>query len=152
MTLDDFENSVEPQILARGRAYYQDSAIKNVVRLAPDEISAVAYGTSRYNLRLKLQGRELIEWRCSCPYDWGDICKHMVALCFYLRQHGNTGPDIKLILQNASEAALRRFLAEQMQDDGRLRHEFLRAFGPEDVAQEDTEGDDDDEWDDDENY
>lgn len=144
VTLDDFEKNVEPKILARGREYYQDNAIKSVLKLADDEVSAVAYGTSRYNLRLTLKGRTVVKSRCSCPYDWGDNCKHVVALCFYLRQHGTDALNIETMLANAHEAALRRFLTEQIRDDWRLRREFIRAFGPETL-----DNDEDDEWDDD---
>jgi uncharacterized Zn finger protein len=41
--------------------------------------------TLPYRVRVTLQGGE-IDADCTCPYDWGGICKHSVATLLALRE------------------------------------------------------------------
>jgi hypothetical protein len=62
----------------RGRAYYDDGAVRQLRRDA-DTFHATVRGSSSYRVQLRLAAAGL-EFRCSCPYEFGGICKHAVAL------------------------------------------------------------------------
>ncbi len=72
--------SVSSEILSRGKSLYK----KGVVRILSDDGSMVkaqvrgkggVYHTSIYNY-----DSIDIHAECSCPYDWGGYCKHIIAL------------------------------------------------------------------------
>lgn len=63
----------------RGRSYYQNGAITDPTR-QDNRIWADCYGTEIYQPRATLTSKGISESNCTCPYDWGGICKHQVAL------------------------------------------------------------------------
>lgn len=48
------------------------------------EWCAIVQGADHYEVRIILNGDEICEYVCSCPYDFGPICKHVVAVLFVL--------------------------------------------------------------------
>ena len=38
-----------------------------------------------YNVEIVLNGEVIESWECDCPYDMGDICKHVVAVLMEIR-------------------------------------------------------------------
>ncbi|MCI0712194.1 MAG: SWIM zinc finger family protein [Chloroflexi bacterium] len=69
-------------VFARGYQYYKNKAIYNPVRRG-DVLEALCYGSysSKYRVRASFsEDGEIEETYCTCPYDFGDDCKHMVAL------------------------------------------------------------------------
>ena len=98
-------------------------------------------GTEKYSVYVKTDGDAIIEHECGCPYDFGDVCKHKVAV-FYAILGGNfseTGEKLNTLLENLHESALRRFVVNLLKKDQSFRREFLREFD------EDFEEDEDDE-------
>ncbi len=65
----------------RGESYYQDGAIMDPVRQAM-ELRAYCEGSEYepYHLSVSLAKGGVEDTSCTCPYDWGGICKHLVAL------------------------------------------------------------------------
>ena len=65
----------------RGESYYQDGAIMDPVRQGM-ELSAYCEGSEYepYRLSVILAQGGVEDTSCTCPYDWGGICKHLVAL------------------------------------------------------------------------
>jgi hypothetical protein len=65
----------------RGENYYRDGAIMEPVRQAM-ELWAQCEGSDYepYQVRATLTKNGIAETSCSCPYDYGGICKHIVAL------------------------------------------------------------------------
>ena len=65
----------------RGESYYQDGAIMDPVRQGM-ELSAYCEGSGYepYHLSVSLAKGGVEDTSCTCPYDWGGICKHLVAL------------------------------------------------------------------------
>lgn len=85
ITLDNFENCVPFKIWQRGMDYYDDNAVIDLEELTPGEWVATVEGTVDYEVELSLNGREVESWSCDCPYDGGDICKHVVAVVLAVR-------------------------------------------------------------------
>ncbi|MBI9096707.1 MAG: hypothetical protein JEY71_17750 [Sphaerochaeta sp.] len=87
MNIDDFEDAVEPTItLIRGEGYYLDGSVLSLEMPYPNHYSAKVAGSRIYQVTLVLDDdREVEEIACTCPYDWGEYCKHEVAVLYALR-------------------------------------------------------------------
>lgn len=75
------------QSFERGDRYYRNGAIINPMRQGL-ELRADCQGSDLYFCRATLGGKDGVTTAtCSCEYDWGGICKHLVAMLLtYVRQ------------------------------------------------------------------
>jgi uncharacterized Zn finger protein len=66
---------------ARGRSYFDDGAVSNLIRRG-DRLTADVEGSefAPYQVSIRLHDGGVAEARCSCPYDGGGYCKHIVAV------------------------------------------------------------------------
>lgn len=66
---------------ARGRDYARRGAVSGLVRRG-DRLSADFEGSEfmSYTVTLELHEGGIARTRCSCPYDWGGACKHVIAV------------------------------------------------------------------------
>ncbi len=72
----------------RGAGYYQDGAIVEPVSQGM-ELRAECAGSEYepYQISVTLNAEGIEHTSCTCPYDWGGICKHLVALLLtYVRR------------------------------------------------------------------
>lgn len=140
MNLKNFENEVERKIVERGLNYYRSGDIKRLEKVSENEFSAVVFGTEKYSVYVKLNGEAIIAHECDCPYDYGDVCKHKVAVFYAVRSgdFSSIGDKLNSLLENLHESALRRFLSNLLKKDTNFRREFLREFD-EDFVEEDDE-------------
>lgn len=158
MTLYNFENSIRPIILMRGQDYYNDHAVKELNEQSPGEWEATVEGTEEYNVEISLEGNEISSWFCDCPYD-GDICKHVVATLYAIRdikesiETQSAIPDItftentnsildnddncveetdrlKNILSNTSNSKLIAFICKYAASHKELKDALLQEFTP----------------------
>lgn len=146
LTLDNFEQSVESKIVARGLEYFKDGDVARLEKVGDGEFSAVVLGSDRYEVSVKLDGKTISEHECDCPYDWGDVCKHKVAVFYQIRggNFSDTGDKLNTLLENLHDSALRRFTSNLLKKDRRFRQEFLREFDEnfeEDDEEEEFDGD-----------
>ena len=80
------------QSFQKGQAYYKSGAISSPARqTTPGGVTLTAQceGSSApsYRLHVELDGGGVRSASCTCPYDWGGDCKHIVALLLmYIRQ------------------------------------------------------------------
>lgn len=148
MNLKNFEIEVEPKIVERGLDYYKNGDVRKLEKVGENEFSAVVFGTEKYSVYVKFNGETIIEHECDCPYDYGDVCKHKVAV-FYQIRNGNfsdLSDKLNSLLTNLHESALRRFVANLLKTDANFRREFLREFD------EDFEEDEDEDFFDEDYY
>ncbi len=142
MKLKSFESDVERKIVERGLDYYRSGDVKKLEKVGENEFSAVVFGSEKYSVYIKTNGDEIVEHECDCPYDYGDVCKHKVAV-FYTIRNGNftdTSDKLNSLLANLHESALRKFVSNLLKKDSQFRREFLREFD------EDFEEDDEDDF------
>lgn len=86
MNLKNFENYIESKIRARGKSYYESGSIEEIERINQYEYSATVQGTAEYSVLIRLnQQQDIVHQTCDCPYDWGDHCKHVVAVFYHLK-------------------------------------------------------------------
>jgi len=79
------------QSFERGKQYYRAGVIYNATRQGK-VLTAVCEGTSApaYRLRVELDQAGVRSASCTCPYDWGGLCKHLVALLLVYIHHPET--------------------------------------------------------------
>jgi uncharacterized Zn finger protein len=70
-----------PESFVRGRSCFDDGAVSDLVRRG-DRLTAEVKGSefAPYQVSIRLHDGGVAEARCSCPYDWGGYCKHIVAV------------------------------------------------------------------------
>ena len=144
ITLTNFEGLIEAKIVERGYDYYKRGRVAKVEKVGENEFSAVAFGSDDYEVYVKMDGERIVDYECDCPYDWGNICKHAVAV-FYQIRYGNfteTSDKTREILDNLHADALRKFVSNLLKRDRNFRRKFLREFDEE--FEEDEEDFDED--------
>lgn len=89
MKLDNFRTQVKPKIVQRGTDYYLSNHIINLEETETNFWQCSAIGTRSYDLEISLgtDNNHIEYWSCSCPYDHGDVCKHVVAALLTIEQH-----------------------------------------------------------------
>lgn len=142
MTLTNFEGLVEAKIVERGYDYYKRGRIQKVEKVSENEFSAIAFGSDDYEVYVKLDGERIVEYECDCPYDWGNTCKHAVAV-FYQIRYGNftgvSGEKFQTILKELSVKDLRNFVSNLLKRDRKFRRKFLQEFDEEFEDDEDED-------------
>lgn len=136
MTINSFENYVEDKIVERGRVYADYIDKDDVEQIDKGEFSASIMGTDEYHVYVKLNNNHTIEKHsCTCPYDWGNVCKHEVAVFLYIRreklhlQKGLAVNQLKLVLEEVKDRELRAFIYEKLKKDRDFREDFMFEFG-----------------------
>lgn len=69
------------QSFEKGRDYYRSGAIYNTARQGNLLLGECEGSTApSYHLQAELDAGGVLSASCTCPYDWGGYCKHIVAL------------------------------------------------------------------------
>lgn len=79
--LTNFEKEFDSTIWQRGKEYYREGLIGNVIK-SGDMIKAESYGNSTYHLKINMKTKDMT---CSCPCDFN--CKHLAALIIWLKNN-----------------------------------------------------------------
>ena len=153
--LTEFELHIDETILNRGLQYFKKGLVSEPEEVAPGEYEAIVEGTESYTVQLTIKNEVITEHVCSCPYDMGPVCKHVVAVVFHLLQNDldlkakrkkNTGegkndgtekkpPKKKTIteqvdemLEELSHSDLKMYVKEQCEKDRSFRQHFFASF------------------------
>lgn len=144
--LTEFEQLIDEKILKRGLDYFKSGAISDFLEILPGEYEAMVFGTEEYTVHLKVKNNIITTHHCDCPYDFGPVCKHIVAVIFYLQQDiltvdlrtvvenkkkktKSVSQQIKELLQIISHKELIDFVQENSKKDKEFRNYFLASFG-----------------------
>lgn len=81
LTEKDIRNLASSQSYDRGYHYYHSGAVFDVIRRG-NVLTAKVAGSEYepYRVQVMLSEGGVAETSCTCPYDWGGICKHIVAV------------------------------------------------------------------------
>ena len=129
--MSDFEKYVDDKILSRGMSYFKDGGVTCCEEIAPGEFEAVVEGSEDYEVRLTFRRNKLKEFSCTCPYDYGNICKHIVAVLYYLKNENDAAkrPCSKAEPVRKPASKKRKTVTEQVDEMlGSLSHSDLKAF------------------------
>jgi len=104
MNLNNFHKQISHKIYERGEEYYKSGMVDNVEHDYPDTWMAEVEGSDFYSVEIKLNSDEIVSWYCDCPYDYGDICKHVVAVLLYIKDNRDEYPvNIEVPLSPSQE-------------------------------------------------
>lgn len=148
MTINDFHAVLDPRIVERGRSYFLENAVLELVKEDVQKWTAVVAGTEEYEIEILLKEAEIQQSQCSCPYDHGLTCKHEVAVFFAIREDlkreafaTETGLPQKMLRSLpfpeqvmkvgllVEKSELLDFIAQQGETDRGFREAFLIRFG-----------------------
>ena len=152
--LNHFEQIIDPTILKRGLQYFKQGKVSEVEE-SYNEITAMVDGSGElYTTTIKTEGDIVIETDCSCPYDMGPVCKHVVALIFHIKQE-ELGIEVKIkseikpktksksereleqieqLIESSTKEQLGEFVNKLCMQDRATRLDFLAQFQPKDSA------------------
>lgn len=139
MNLYDFEEAVSSTIVERGSEYYDAGFVAKLVRIGDGRYTASVEGADLYEVAIQLDAEgNIISSYCDCPYDWGPVCKHEVAVYYELidRLKDNDFPEIttddhlnlETALDSLSKAELIDILVNLAEQDPILHNELLFTY------------------------
>jgi len=91
---EDLREMATEQSFQRGVDYYEMNLVNNPI-IDENTIKAEVSGSSYpyYEVEINIDNPSINY--CSCPYDWGGICKHIVALGLYWCNYKETFKEVK---------------------------------------------------------
>ena len=124
ITEDLIQERCTQQVFARGEGYFYNEAIENPM-FHGWTLSASCYGSEEtpYSVSVELTPTGIADAACSCPYDWGGDCKHIVALLLTYIHEPDEIHSIEPILTAISEkprATLLGIIAELLKREPAL--------------------------------
>jgi uncharacterized Zn finger protein len=104
----------EGKTFQRGESYYRQGAVHNLTRRG-NRLTAEVEGSDYepYQVVIILAADGVGDAECSCPYDWGGVCKHIVAtLLHYInkQEEAKERPPIDALLAPLKAEHLRDIL------------------------------------------
>ncbi|GIK55551.1 MAG: hypothetical protein BroJett015_12140 [Chloroflexota bacterium] len=120
----DIQARASAQSFAKGQSYYRNGYVGDVVRRG-DVVTAVVEGSEYepYQVQIRLEESGVADAICTCPYDWGGDCKHIVAVLLTLVHQAEavvTKPELETLLDELTEPQLRRVLLNLVADRPKL--------------------------------
>lgn len=142
LTLTNFEQTIPPTILRRGRDYFDARQVTALEEVDAGLWQAVVQGTDVYQVVIQAGPDGVLNWKCDCPYELGPVCKHVAAVLFALQAHSaaplagradRTPPEtrptraerVRAALQKLTHAELLNLLVELANRDRELAHLIL---------------------------
>lgn len=104
------------QSYERGEDYYHTGAVDDVQKrgnLLIAEVEGSSY--EPYQVTIELGEDQIISTHCTCPYDWGGACKHIVAVLLAYMHHPEQvteRPTLDALLADLDAPKLRELLAD----------------------------------------
>jgi uncharacterized Zn finger protein len=112
------------QSYERGEDYYHMGAVDEIQKrgnLLMAEVEGSSY--EPYQVTIELGEDQVISSHCTCPYDWGGACKHIVAvLLAYVHQPEQVTerPTLDALLADLDAPKLRELLVDLLASEPRL--------------------------------
>lgn len=146
MDLKDFEKEIDPKILERGLQYYKSGKVfPDGFTMHDGESTFTVLGSEPYNVTIELRDDKVAAYSCNCPYDFGPVCKHVVAALFYMAndeyadweeveetpkksrdvKKGFTKKDVEKLLNTLSHEDLKEFVRKICASDNRIKQDFV---------------------------
>lgn len=84
ITLSNFTNTLDKKQVSKGKDYYLDAPVENLLESKPHLWQAEVEGTELYHVKVQLFKQEIKDTSCDCPHE-DPFCKHVVAVLFALQ-------------------------------------------------------------------
>ncbi len=100
----------------RARRYYRDGAVGRIV-WQPPRLSAEVYGSQvePYQVNITFDGNQIVSAHCTCPYDRGGDCKHIIAVLLhaaYQPENIEARAPVETLVQDLDAETLRVLVSE----------------------------------------
>jgi hypothetical protein len=82
MELNTFRKQVDPVILARGKDYYVNGSVKEIEKNKEGDWLSLVEGSNDYTVEISINNLSIESVYCDCPFNYGPVCKHVVATLF----------------------------------------------------------------------
>ena len=144
MNLNDFDENIDPKIVDRGYTYFLDELVNGPELIDDGVWLATVYGSDAYRVEIRTEPKNsdtILDWQCDCPYDYGPVCKHVVAVLYMMRESGISRSDsaniqgistakdnIEEIFKNTSEEDLQEFILSCIKSMDGFKNRFLGHF------------------------
>lgn len=124
ITEAQIRSATSAESFSRGEDYYRSGAVVDMQQRG-DTLLAQVEGSEYdpYEVTIELARGELVEADCTCPYDRGGYCKHIVAvLLTYVRRPGQVThrPPTAELLTGLSHEELQALLTQLLSEQPRL--------------------------------
>jgi hypothetical protein len=109
LTLPAIRARCSEAVFERGWRYYAEGAVTSRIRYEDDRLEAQVSGSFLYKVRVWPGQDDHIQTYCSCPYDFGGDCKHIVAtLLAWIETPDTFQPplDLKVVLRKRTKSEL----------------------------------------------
>jgi hypothetical protein len=144
MNIHDFERHIDKTILERGYGYYIDGNVTRASKQSDNTFLFHVEGSEDYEVLVEtaIDG-QILHSQCDCPYDFGPVCKHEVAVYFRLLVilngdfgDGDEHSPIHMVLDNLSKNELIDIIVNLTKNDATLKNSLMVKFSKGDNQQE----------------
>lgn len=142
LELESLLGLADPKVFLRGEDLFRQGAIIEAAR-GRNRLQAKVLGSAPFPYRVEINFAKG-EWSCTCPYAWGPVCKHVVAVAFAAleapevfsqKKLGKASPlNLKPLLELSDDQLFR--LLQQL---GALRPQLMYEFAYGVVQKQDEE-------------
>ncbi|MCW3788825.1 DEAD/DEAH box helicase [Plebeiibacterium sediminum] len=95
-------------VIQKGKDLYDEGAVNLTYKSdASDAWHFAVQGSQRYTVIIKDLNKEDIHSKCTCPFEWGTICKHTVASLLYIVDAGDKAMPLDMQNEVTSNSSLR---------------------------------------------
>lgn len=140
----DFENHIDPVILQRGKAYFEEETVYDLHKSTKGIWTASVMGSELYRVKITQQKEHITDWQCTCPYDGGPVCKHVAAVLYAMKEEKSfaeseviesktnnkktSTPSIEATIKKLSAKELKEALLYACRQYPQLRYELVARF------------------------
>jgi len=112
-------------VFERGQKYRKEGRIQQLDRF-DDLVTATVSGSKLYDVTIEFGGRSL-DTNCTCPYDGGGDCKHIVAVLLDIATGlpQDESERVEGVLADVSPDELREFVRDALAEHPELREQLL---------------------------
>lgn len=135
-SIESILDTASGKIFKRGEDYYYEGMIDNLYR-NDDMFEAEVCGSydDRYNVYVKVDNNgEIEDYSCDCPYDYTDMCKHLVAVFLAIKNEDyetskkteakSFGNNLET-LENVTKNELIDFIIKYSNENAQFKTELL---------------------------
>lgn len=144
ISITNFEELIDLKIVKRGREYYEANCVEDLEQIKENNYTATVIGSEYYEVQIVLENDYIQKHFCDCPYDYGEFCKHEVAVLFSiveqyetikmevventLQKTKPTKDNILNILDAISHQELKEFIHTYTATNKNFKDTFIRNF------------------------
>ncbi len=106
MKLSQLSSRIDPVIFKRGEDYRDEGYVLSLEEIEPLQYVAEVEGSELYNVVIHLNSKDDVVYiDCDCPYDFGPVCKHAVAVLLEIKEISTSRESIAIGIEDQTISA-----------------------------------------------